>query len=78
MLNIQVLSDRSSILVQVFTSECRDALEQMLEAQVGILSCKTSRLELNLFLILRLWSGLPIMWHLVDLILFCIPAREKV
>ncbi|XP_023319800.1 coatomer subunit beta [Eurytemora carolleeae] len=33
---LKVLSDRSSILVQVFTSECRDALEQMLEAQLQV------------------------------------------
>jgi hypothetical protein len=30
----KVLTDRSSLLTQIFSSDCRDALGQMLEAQV--------------------------------------------
>jgi len=33
---LKVLSDRSSLLVQVFTTDCRDALGQMLEAQIQV------------------------------------------
>jgi len=33
---LKVLSDRSSLLVQVFTTDCRDALGQMLEAQLQV------------------------------------------
>ena len=33
---LKVLSDKSSLLHQVFSADCRDALRQMLEAQVGL------------------------------------------
>jgi hypothetical protein len=34
---LQVLTDRSPLLTQIFSTDCRDALGQMLEAQVRYL-----------------------------------------
>jgi hypothetical protein len=40
---MQVLTDRSPLLTQIFSTDCRDALGQMLEAQV----CYLHRLKFN-------------------------------